>query len=155
MLLKSDTYLRYNFILFKYTFSTSKRVHFFLLYDLFKFIAFLEKISGPITFGDSVVLRCYVSEDICDPVIRKAWGIGPSNRVICSNGQSYVKNKYKMISNNISGNYDLEIFKFNETDMVNVYTYSCGAKRFSKVLIPNNYICKYTIIDIFFYDLIE
>ncbi|CAG2219319.1 unnamed protein product [Mytilus edulis] len=99
------------------------------------------KISGPIIFGDSVVLRCYVSEDICDADIRKSWGIGSSNRVISSNGQSYYKNKYKMISNNISGNYDLEILRFNEKDMVNVYTYSCGFKSFSKSLTTRNYVC--------------
>ncbi|VDI26608.1 Hypothetical predicted protein [Mytilus galloprovincialis] len=101
---------------------------------------FFEILPDPIIFGDSVVLRCYVSEKICDTIIRKAWGIGPSNSVICSNGESYRKNKYKMISNNISGNYDLEIFRFNEKDMENLYTYSCGAKTFSKRITPSDYL---------------
>lgn len=110
----------------------------------FNFIVFFDVISVPIIFGDSVVLRCYVSEHNCAKTARKSWHIGPRKRLICSSGMSYETEKYKMVSNNSGANFNLEILNFNNKDMENVYTCSCGFNFSTKSLIQKNYISKYS-----------
>ncbi|CAC5406484.1 unnamed protein product [Mytilus coruscus] len=96
--------------------------------------------SDPVIFGESVTLKCYVQFGTCNKMEWRKWSGGIYNMLICLNGQSYFKDKYKMKLSNKSQDYELEILHFDESDVGCNYTCSCGFDLYTHKLMLKNYI---------------
>lgn len=94
--------------------------------------------TTPIKFGDSVSLRCIVTENTCPENYVRRWTGGPLQTLLALNYKSSNTQKYEMYSIYNSTSFELVIYDFNENDIECKYSCSCGFEQFSKNLSLHN-----------------
>ncbi|XP_071180691.1 uncharacterized protein [Mytilus edulis] len=98
----------------------------------------------PVSFGKDIILRCFINStkvDIDSNLKVRQWTGGRNYDMLCMDGDCKYPNKYEMLTQNTSNDFELLIHNISESDLNYNYTCTCGFNGCTKNLfVKRNHI---------------